>query len=968
MRPPDATLSVTRAARFLGVHPNTVRAWSDQGRLRCYRINARGDRRYRLGDLERFIVSGQTTVDPSPSGLPDRAGSDGRSAAASEPGSWPDLREAPDPDLGLMALLADTVAVGRPLDACLASAARILRDAWGLGTVGLWERRAGRLVPRAMAGPGRAVELPEGFGIAGRCLEARSAVVLQERDLDGAALMPGHGSELATPVPGAEEPWGVLWMSAGSDGLLGDRELVAAEAAARVVAAAVRSGRRAEEVTHRLHRAEALRRVADDIGSRTDLDRILSSLADHLLVLFEADRAALYLRRADGGVTAEVTRGLSPAYAAATREFRVPSLVAEVVDTGRIGFAVGYRDDPRGMALRAAVVQEGFDTICAAPLLSGGDVLGVLAVYHDQPHAWSREELETMQAFCAQASVAIKAATDFTLMATWAAQLQSIQELGSRLNHLTTVNDIGEAIASELRELIDNHNARVYRVYGDDLVPVAIRGQVGEYEDETPDQLRLHVGQGITGWVARHGVAQYLPDAAADPRSQTIPGTDDDLPESMLLAPMIHEGQVLGVLVLSKLGIDRFTADDLRLLEIYASLAAGAMANADATERLRAQSATLERQLHGQRELLRLTESLLTTLDPSAVLEQVASRLDGLVRHDNLWLEHWDRAAGILRPLAARGVDAPAYLADAQPADEGIAGWVLANDAPVLVRDIRLEPRIRAVPGLELRDASLIVVPLRDRSGASGLLLVERLGQERPFEPDEFELVQLFAAQVSIALQNATVHAAVEARASTDDRTGLLNHGAFVEHLVRAVADGAPFGLVMVDLDDFRRVNNRFGHQAGDRFLGVVGAAIQEVGRGSDLAFRYGGDEFTLILPGADEPGVRLVAGRVREAIRRASVSVAGVGGAEVDCSVGLAVYPRDGATADGILLAADRACFVAKRGGRGRIAGASEGLALAGEFALSEPTPIDPLPASLGRPGPDERASSEMAAQAPEH
>ena len=246
MRPPDATLSVTRAARFLGVHPNTVRAWSDQGRLRCYRINARGDRRYRLGDLERFIVSGQATVDSSPGGPPGRGGGEGRSSAVSQSGAWPDLRDAPHPDLGLMALLADTIAVGRPLDASLASAVRILRDVWGLGTVGLWERRAGRLVPRAMAGPGRAIELPEGFGITGRCLEARAAVMLDERDLDGAALMPGHGSELATPVPGAEEPWGVLWMSAGSDGLLGDREVVAAEAAARVLAAAIRSGHRAE--------------------------------------------------------------------------------------------------------------------------------------------------------------------------------------------------------------------------------------------------------------------------------------------------------------------------------------------------------------------------------------------------------------------------------------------------------------------------------------------------------------------------------------------------------------------------------------------------------------------------------------------------------------------------------------------------------------------------------------------------
>ena len=112
------------------------------------------------------------------------------------------------------------------------------------------------------------------------------------------------------------------------------------------------------------------------------------------------------------------------------------------------------------------------------------------------------------------------------------------------------------------------------------------------------------MGQGITGWVAEHRIAQNLPNAAADPRANTIPGTEEDLDESMLLAPMMFEDEVLGVLVLSKLGLDQFSDDDLRLLVIYASFAAQAMANADTTERLRAQSTALERQLRSQRELL----------------------------------------------------------------------------------------------------------------------------------------------------------------------------------------------------------------------------------------------------------------------------------------------------------------------------------------------------------------------------
>ena len=123
--------------------------------------------------------------------------------------------------------------------------------------------------------------------------------------------------------------------------------------------------------------------------------------------------------------------------------------------------------------------------------------------------------------------------------------------------------------------------------------------------------------------------------------------------------------------MLSKLGLDQFTDDDLRLLVIYASFAAQAMANADTTERLREQSAALERQLRGQRELLQITESILTTLDGRAVLESITDRLGGLIACDNIAIEVVDPATGLLTPLTARGVHAAGYLEPWEPGETG---------------------------------------------------------------------------------------------------------------------------------------------------------------------------------------------------------------------------------------------------------------------------------------------------------
>ncbi len=513
------------------------------------------------------------------------------------------------------------------------------------------------------------------------------------------------------------------------------------------------------------------------------------------------------------------------------------------------------------------------------------------------------------------------------------AQIESIAKLGTRLNHLSTVTEIGAAICLELRQLIDYHNVRVYRVEGEDVVPVAWRGEVGTYTGELVEQLRLRVGQGITGWVAQHGIAQYLPDAAHDPRGAQIPGTEEDLPESLLLAPMIYEGETIGVIVLAKLGLDRFTPDDLRYLGIYATIAAQAMANADISERLQAQAQTLDRQLRSQAELLRVTERILTNLDPAAVVAEIAESLVGLIPVDTLGIYVHEPARRRLSPLLARGVGASAFLSRRLPDSGAVVSEVLATGEARSVSRGGRGSRSGVPP------AALILAPLQGRERVLGILHLKRLGEGAVFEPRELDLVRLFAAHVSIALQNALAHRVVELRAQTDALTGLRNHGTFREDLLMAVAADHPFALLMLDLDDFKSYNDRHGHEAGNALLVGIATAVGKACREGDRVYRYGGDEFCLILPQATVGDAVDVAQRVRGAVR----SVLGNDGraAAVRCSVGVAAFPADAVDRDGLLLAADRALYAAKRAGRDQIATAADGLALAAEFVPPR-TPVD--------------------------
>ncbi len=326
------------------------------------------------------------------------------------------------------------------------------------------------------------------------------------------------------------------------------------------------------------------------------------------------------------------------------------------------------------------------------------------------------------------------------------------------------------------------------------------------------------------------------------------------------------------------------------------------------------------------------------------MLHEVTENLSEVVRWDNISIELWDPEAGNLRPLVARGIHAAQYHEQWEPGETGLAHWVVRTGEAQLVADQLADPRVHQFESTGPIPGSLIMVPLRSREGVTGVLTVERLGPDDPFDEQEFDLVQLFAAQVSIALQNAEVHRAVEIRAETDALTGLPHQGTFSQWLARAVADGERFGLLMLDLDTFKAVNDTAGHQAGDEILRAVAATLRAASRESDRVFRYGGDEFTVLLPGSDTAGALAAAGRIRAALDRIPVPARMRPRWRTTASIGIATFPADGTSAHEILLAADRACFVAKRGGRDRVATAAEGQDLAAEFTLTSPTPIDLL------------------------
>ena len=191
------------------------------------------------------------------------------------------------------------------------------------------------------------------------------------------------------------------------------------------------------------------------------------------------------------------------------------------------------------------------------------------------------------------------------------------------------------------------------------------------------------------------------------------------------------------------------------------------------------------------------------------------------------------------------------------------------------------------------------------------------------FDDESVELAEWLAGRASIALQNAHLHRVTRQLATTDELTQLANRRQFDEALaaevVRAERFRDPVAVVAADLDNFKEINDRFGHDVGDLVLRAFAAAIRTNVRDVDLPARYGGEEFTVLLPATDAEGGRQLAERLRLAVEELSLDSGGAGIVPVRSSFGVASYPAEPSAAD-LMRAADRALYRAKAAGKNQV------------------------------------------------
>ena len=221
--------------------------------------------------------------------------------------------------------------------------------------------------------------------------------------------------------------------------------------------------------------------------------------------------------------------------------------------------------------------------------------------------------------------------------------------------------------------------------------------------------------------------------------------------------------------------------------------------------------------------------------------------------------------------------------------------------------------------------SAYVCIPLSSQNEAFGLLhLREPAGSPGRLVKLKQQLAVMLARHVELALANLELRETLRHQSIRDSLTGLYNRRYMEESLGREVARAArsrhPLGIIMIDLDHFKAFNDSFGHQAGDALLRELGTLLRTKIRTGDIACRYGGEEFTLIVTEASPEAVRQRAEHLRELVSRLSPCHNGRVLGPVSVSLGVALFPEHGTAAADVLRAADRALYRAKSEGRNRV------------------------------------------------
>lgn len=463
---------------------------------------------------------------------------------------------------------------------------------------------------------------------------------------------------------------------------------------------------------------------------------------------------------------------------------------------------------------------------------------------------------------------------------------------------------------------------------------------------------KIKLGTEISGWVAKQGLSLLIKDIEKDQKFSKK-GAEKYYTNSLLSIPLKIKGEVVGVLnVNNKVDREPFNELDLEILTLFGSHASTAIEKACLYEEKKKEAeelATLTKKLKANKRIISKANELLDkSLYDLTIINEI-----GKAASSSLSLKECANAIFKVLDEIIDYITAGIFIIDEKEGSQFIK-FIVSINSPVSCNYINnleeetikeFNKRFEDI-GLTYSKDSLILSKEEQKELITKNIKVDlnsyygvELGLTRnlrglicighkklnTFTEEEKRLVELVARHASIAIENAILYEKIETLAITDELTGLHNYRYFSskleEEILRSQRYNRKFSLIIMDIDDFKHVNDNFGHKQGDLVLKTLAKIMKPITREVNTLARYGGEEFVIILPEENIRGSRVVAERIRENIEKYKFpSISEDVPLKITLSMGISEYPTDGKSEDMLVKNADKALYKAKTEGKNKV------------------------------------------------